>query len=454
MDNCNFTCSPTLNITDKDVIKNTYSEEYAKMNYSTIVKRLRDLFKEQTMYNRENLIKSINHIKVYPVEQIDYVLTRFINHSNEYIIDKYGRTGRLINKDKYYAFQPLEITDEQVSIFERSTPVDFKPTALELELPKKQREPVYNLEEPVIPDNSGLPKQPNLGLEEKYSEILERIKANLNNALLSESTLIASGEIDWYKNMSNVLPTIVRNHGIPEETITKYIIYHNLDTLVFEERMVLIKYIYSRQKEQQINQFETIIKQYFDEKIVKSSDGSKGIIVVKEYLGDDETKWKIFAQDPENPVSWREIDSMDYPKYKRDMPKFISLKPKHNTIGFMHIFKNGDTVFKTKNLPGKWGNKGAACNILGKKDVLDRINSVLETPMYSNESIRQFYTQVLDKKGVRVEKQVENGIYKVGLCVILEILLRYYNEIGHKGKDWFFDVEKTIINNIINLKEL
>jgi Helicase conserved C-terminal domain len=469
MDNCNFTCSPSAVVNEDTIDKSTYTEEFVKMNYSMIVKRIRDLFKEQTMYKRENLIAGINQVKIYPVEQIDYVLTRFINNNNEYITDKYGRSGRLINKDKYYVFQPIEITDEHISLYERSVPVDFKPDKLELELPKKQREPVYQLEEEPLSEEQvqrqlelgeleELPKQNVLGLEDKYNEILETMKTNLENALLRDDIIIESGETDWYKHMGNVFQTVVRNHGISEETLTKYIIYHNLDTLLFEERMVLVKVIYSRSGEGLLNQLEQTIKQYFDKKMVKGSDGSKGIIIVKDFHEDLRQKWKIFAQDPENLVSWKEIDETDYSIYiiAENMRKFIIKQPnKHNpVIGFMHLFKNGDTVFKTKNLPGKWGNKGSACNVLGKKDILARLNSILEFPIYNNESIRQYYTTIITKKGLQVEKRLENGIYAKGLCVILEILLRYFQETSYKGKIWFYDLEEADINEIVELKEL
>jgi len=52
-----------------------------------------------------------------------------------------------------------------------------------------------------------------------------------------------------------------------------------------------------------------------------------------------------------------------------------------------------------------------------------------------------------------VEKIRDNGIYKNGLCVILEILLRYYNDTEHKGKIWFFDNETTALNGIITFKK-
>jgi uncharacterized protein YozE (UPF0346 family) len=133
-----FKCSPSADI--NDVIKDTYNDDYAKMNYSTIVKRIRQLFKKKLFYKREQLIREINIIKTYPEDQIDFALSRFINNKNEYVYDEYGRTGYLINKEDYYIFQPIEITDEGSTIFDRSIPIDYKRNLLDLELDKPKVE--------------------------------------------------------------------------------------------------------------------------------------------------------------------------------------------------------------------------------------------------------------------------------------------------------------------------
>ena len=59
----------------------------------------------------------------------------FIENQYNYIIDKYGRKGTLINAGEYYGYQPIEISDNHSSILDRSVPVDFKPTEMYMELP-------------------------------------------------------------------------------------------------------------------------------------------------------------------------------------------------------------------------------------------------------------------------------------------------------------------------------
>jgi hypothetical protein len=106
MDNCSFTCSPDAKIEPSDIIEDTYNEDYARINYSMIVKRIRQLFKEKVFYHRTELINSINirsnvpnkHLiknvsskfpnenidYTYNEKQIDFALSRFVNNKNEH----------------------------------------------------------------------------------------------------------------------------------------------------------------------------------------------------------------------------------------------------------------------------------------------------------------------------------------------------------------------------------
>jgi hypothetical protein len=200
---CNFTCSPKNipPIQETDIIKSTYNDTFLKTNYATIVKRIRQLFLEQSFYKRENLIEQLNILKKYPVEQIDYALTRLITYPDEYLVDKYGRSGRLINRGEYYAFQPQEITDEDASIFERNTPVDYKPTVLTLELPKKGIA-AKAMAVVTSQEEKGEPVLENVSLGEKYKKIYDELIENITNALdETQNKKINSGEVDWYKSI-------------------------------------------------------------------------------------------------------------------------------------------------------------------------------------------------------------------------------------------------------------
>jgi hypothetical protein len=103
-------------------------------NSEKILQRIRMLMKESYFYIKENLINAINIPKEYPRTQIFAALTQLIEDENEFIIDKYGRNGRLVNIGEYYLFQPLELRDKNASIFDRSVPIDYKHEVINFEI--------------------------------------------------------------------------------------------------------------------------------------------------------------------------------------------------------------------------------------------------------------------------------------------------------------------------------
>jgi hypothetical protein len=127
MAKCDFSCRYDKSI-DEKLLKNadTYDENFIMNNSEKILQRIRMLMKESFFYIKDNLIASINTPKEYPRTQIFAALTKLIDDNNEFIVDKYGRNGRLVNIGEYYLFQPIELRDKNISIFDRSVPIDYK----------------------------------------------------------------------------------------------------------------------------------------------------------------------------------------------------------------------------------------------------------------------------------------------------------------------------------------
>jgi hypothetical protein len=85
------------------------------MNSEKILQRIRMLFKEGFFYKKDMLLKSIRIQKEYPLVQIYSALTQLIEDENEFISDRYGRNGRLVNIGEYYLFQPIELKNKKAS---------------------------------------------------------------------------------------------------------------------------------------------------------------------------------------------------------------------------------------------------------------------------------------------------------------------------------------------------
>ena len=121
-----------------DVRLDTFNEKFMSMNIDKIIHKIRDLYKESFFYKKtgpNGIIAHVNATRPYPIAQINLALTQMVNESNEYITDKYGRLGRLVNVGINYLFQPIELNDPRVSIHERSTPIPYKHENVEYPLP-------------------------------------------------------------------------------------------------------------------------------------------------------------------------------------------------------------------------------------------------------------------------------------------------------------------------------
>ena len=121
-----------------DVRLDTFNEKFMSINFDKIIHKIRELYKDGFFYKKtgpNGIISHVNAIRQYPVAQINLALTQMVSDPNEYVNDKYGRLGRVINVGDYYMFQPIEITDKRISIHERSTPVPYKHSSIEYPLP-------------------------------------------------------------------------------------------------------------------------------------------------------------------------------------------------------------------------------------------------------------------------------------------------------------------------------
>ena len=498
MESCEYTCKPSGEINSEEAKKNMYSDNFAKINYLSIVKRIRQLFKEQSFYKKDDLIKEINILNNYPQEHIYFALSIFVENKKDYLLDKHGRKGYLINADEYYAFQPNEINDETISVYERSVPLDYKRENLLFEIPKKkmneeqssltssiqqiQENTSYQLEdnsnepEKIISKNFKLIEKEleyNINLVEihkrKYQKIqqhlerkeyliqneinldtgekeeLKKIKKELishensyneeKNKNGYESLGLKTGENNWYIHFGRVYYILKINHFIQDELLKEYCIYHFLETQTHERKLFLVNYLYSSMYQDKSNTNIEIIKQYFDNKIIKNGIKYGMVIAI-----DDGISLYI-----KNENSWEEAQPSELNEFQREL---VNLKHNsqhiNNFIGFYHNAKNSykEPIFKLKDREKNIKNNiGAQCSTLGKIEIIKKLNLLLT----SNP-----YLELRDKKTEYTNTDVSD-IFKPGLCVLTEIIMRHFDNKKTERK-WFFNQEEAILNNTKSMK--
>ena len=432
MDTCEYKCKAGVLPAESDLIQNTYVTDFIKTNNDEIIKRIRALFREHSMYKRNVLIDSINIVKQYPIDQIFYAITYLVNNKNEFLTDKYGRSGYLVNRDIYYLFQPIEITDENSSIYERTSPVEYKRNSILLELPKEINK---DIAKEVIEPSEEAPKK-----AEEPSETSESIFANIKTkyqTVFGPRAVIKTAEKNWYKHANHIIDHLITVYNISIENLHKHVIYHILDLMVFSNKMELIKTIYSESDTEYTNENYTDIlphiKRYFDSRRLMNN-GRVAILLSKE------NSWKLYLKPDleddyededigsSNESGWKEGEPEDYRIFAKEIDVFDVEDSNINTIvGFINMFKTREMVFKTKDVRQARNNVGARCgDSTTKADVIKSLNLLLESNFYDEST----------------------QIFHFGLCAIMECLMREFTDIGYKGRVYFLTPEQTAINDI------
>ena len=426
MADCSFKCNKKDDTIDKSKVSNNmYTENFLQSNNQHIMKRIRDMYRDKDngkhFFNLNEIIETINAIKQYPISQIFSALSVFINNKTEYIVDQYGRRGNLMNKGDIYAFQPVEINDENITVFERKVPIDVKRKSITMEIPKD----FSDTKETTV-------RETNI-----YDSIIRMIDLNLTHAKKEHS--VTRGDQNWYKHASKVLNHLQLIHKISHREYDEFIIHHNIDTLMPEEKRIVISHMYSQiRNPTDLSETEKIIKAYLDKELI--THNNKTGVVIHTISG-----WELYIQSQEEPGNWElaqpedrrnfEVSNAIFKRLNRDSTKFSDI------IGFIDMFRNGkEMVFRIKDLALMQNNTGTRISgqTPGKGDIIKRLNIIVydgaipEDPMYS------------------VVKSKE--IMQLGLCVILEVLIRFRTIKKYKNKIWYLNPSEAMYNKIAKFR--
>ena len=407
MESCSYDCQPNK-VIDK-INLYSYDETFILLNNEKIIQKVKALFKERYVYKKDILITSINLVRTYPLMQIYSALNQMIVDKNEFITDKYGRTGNLINIGEYYMFQPSEIKSTAISTFERNKPIDYKRSKLLIRIDESKEE----LPAKKIIKDTRVIAQPT---STSASVILEVMKSNHDNALSPED--ISRGETDWYKFCGHVIEEL-ETEGVDKDILIDFLISHQVDTLMYDDKLSLLNYLYYTSE---LNKYEQLIKKYIDSRVIKNKN-LIGIFLQKK------GKQKLLIKQES---SWVQAQESDYSDLAEQIKKLIDgIKPNLNEVfGFINNFKGGELVFKTKDLSIK-RSKGARCDQAGKKGnngVIKTLNKIIGEEKYTDKNTK--------------------GIYALQLCVKEEFMLRLFNKVKHKNKIWFLGPEQASLLNI------
>jgi hypothetical protein len=429
-DNCEYTCVATRDYGKKINLSN-YKKYFANANYSMISSRIKGLFQKRFVYSQSELIKEINIQQTYPIEQIFYVLYNMVDNRSDIIIDKHTREGYLINKGDYYAFQPKDIGNESISMYERIHPVDFKHEYMTLD---KDTSFIQNVTETSV--------------DSDYNSIMEKID-NVNKSISQDKVISTQ---NWVTIVTSKLFQNLMFDGIQMEK-EKFIIFMNFklfDELENRDKITLFNVIYYKKERSDFK--EQLIHTYLTNKLV-SYNKKKYLVLIQD------NKHKIFIVGKEN---LSEGSLLDYENLKIPISeKYLQSRNNIWTMfGFMEKMKSQETRLKIKTLQSEYkSNKGVFCNTINYKDFILRLQCIIDGNK-CNEPIQDTETRfhdllqhhLLDVHKVSTKTKNQTQITtRATLCLFMEFLLRYLDDIKYRNKRYFFDADEAILSQIVKI---
>jgi superfamily II DNA or RNA helicase len=431
MESCEFKCLPLIKESgeegeeDESGFKlnyDTYNEAFMLVNSDKIIQKVKALMKDKFFYKKMDLFQLINKNKKYPTVQIYAALTQIINDNTEYISDKYGRTGYLVNIGDYYLFQPSELNFKNISIYDRSVPIDYKHNKIQFEMQNIAAKPVIDkrlLNEKLLGE---------LVEVEDFARGKEILTSMFSNFILATSTKsIERGNKNWYELCGIVMRKMIETEGLDKNTLIKFVVEHIVDTLMLPDRIDLMNYIWASpkfftiQEDANFKFFSKNVQKYLQSKIIVY----KKITAVVIYDGPSSiNSMQVFTL---NGKEWLPAEPEDKRTLSSEINRKYRLKGKENLnayVGFIG-FENARKymVYKVKDTTNE-RSLGYRCDQAAKDKVIDVLNEIEGSERFSNK----------DTKDSAIE-----------LCVRQELTLRNKQK-EDDGTIWFLDTETAIYN--------
>jgi hypothetical protein len=300
-----------------------------------------------------------------------------IINENHVLIDKFGRKGTLVHIHNLYLFQPIEIKDKKVMMYDRTHPITYKPQMVEIKTNENE--------------NAEKPRQ----------NVMEKVQELYDTAKSPET------QDDWYSCYYNALEHL--KIEVSDKDKDKYLIEHICETLTFEEDLELLNYIYTKEE---LTKLEKKIKKYYKQYIVEND--VKGIILIKK-----EPQIYVFT-DSWNPATYEERGILK-PLIKEKMQPVEDM---FKWVGYMgYKLNKHEFVFKITDTTAK-KLSGAAFDDKLISQKFKIINETIENMDVYNKSsdikalelsiIEEIYLRAFDKtEGRYFLNKIESYITKL-----------------------------------------
>lgn len=416
MQSCTFSCRPNAAVDAADVHLDTFSEAFIDMNSDRILQRVRDLMKDRHFYRKNELVARITAARDYPLVQINAALTRLVDDGNEFITDKYGRFGTLVNIGDLYLFQPVELDGNRVSIRSREVPVDYKRDALDFDLTAATAVPAI-APPPSVAEGSTPAAGPSTTAPAATTAVIAHIRELREEAMTDQ--VLVRGETSWYKYFAEG-SRLAQEVGITAERSEAYLLSHIVEELSFAEQLALLNTVGPEGDE-----LVPAARKILTDRAL--TEGSVTAVLLQDAgeprlaVGGAPGTWK--AGTPEDYVDMKGALAEVIGTYT---PAAAKLAP---YVGFIADFKKKFRIFKVKDM-SRPRQRGARCDQAGKGESVRVLRGIMGDSL---------------PDGFGAARQMV-------VCVLQELVLREYDRLRRDGVRWYVPPGAAALVKIASLQ--
>ena len=264
-ENCGYKCMNSLS--DQDTIdRTTYAYEHTQNLH--LIDRIKNLFTRRSVYKRKDLIFLMN-LKPEDMETFYAALSFLIENDQEYIVDKFGKKGTMINIKDLYLFQPIEFTS-YTTVLDKEQKIPMKTRNLKIRSSNNTK-PIFQ------PTNNLSNNDPNL----KLRKLLERLESAYSTGMTNKTPL-KNKLLDYYSNFSQVvdkLNILLKNKlYINNSDKERFLVENMMEGLMFKDEKLLISYLFD--DDSKLNELEEKYKKFYNYSYIHNHLNGKLLFLV------------------------------------------------------------------------------------------------------------------------------------------------------------------------------
>lgn len=409
MSDCEYKCKPEATISDADANMDTYSESFIQHNNDIIINKIKAIYKDGYIFTKTYIIGVLTKYKPYPDMQINSALDRMVNDKSVYIYDQFNRRGNLANVKEYYFFQPIELDDVKISLYDRSHPIDGKFPEIKVKLPEE-----------IVDDDK---------VSFNIANYMRELKVHFGDASKEHEYTAVTKEVDWYKSAGNARSRLDEIIAVEAE-FNRIVVDHMIDTTEFNERIKLYEYFDMVSDEHsKKSELHKLLHESVKDRVI-SLGGKKFVLLIESDV------LKTFVFNESNALA--EATPRDNDRVKEHVMEKIKGMKFNNMLAFNTYFNNKYIVFKTRDM-SQTRNSGARCDQKTKSGIEAEITELLKSAGVDASLAPHNET----KKGIAKTKKIQNA---KELCADLEMLHRYFDVKKKNGVKWYLTSEEYMLN--------